>query len=54
VQSAPTVLVHDGNLIPRNLNRERVSPDEVQGQLRMAGLERLEQVKWRSSKATGR
>jgi uncharacterized membrane protein YcaP (DUF421 family) len=54
VQSEPTVLVHHGNLIARNLNRERVSPDEVQGQLRMAGLERLEQVKWAILESDGK
>lgn len=54
VQSSPTVLVHEGQLIVRNLNRERVSPDEVIGQARMAGLERLEQVRWAILESDGK
>ena|SRR6056297_697612 len=44
--SRPTVLVHRGRLLEGNLNRERVSPDEIYGEIRRAGLERIEQVRW--------
>jgi uncharacterized membrane protein YcaP (DUF421 family) len=46
VTSTPTVLVHGGRLLEANLNRERVSPDEIYGEIRRAGLERIEQVRW--------
>lgn len=44
--SRPTVLVHRGRLLEANLNRERVSPDEIYGEIRRSGLERIEQVRW--------
>lgn len=46
IEGRPTVLAHHGKLIPENLNRERVSPEEIYSQLRMNGLERIEQVRW--------
>lgn len=44
--SRPTVLVHRGRLLEANLNRERVSPDEIYEEIRQSGLERIEQVRW--------
>ena len=41
-----TVLVHNGRFLDQNMNRERVQPAEVFTHMRMAGVERLEQVKW--------
>lgn len=54
VQSGPTVLVHRGNLLTANLNKDRITPDEIQGQVRMAGLERLDQVKWAILESDGK
>ena len=54
VSSSPTVLVHEGELIQRHLNRERVSPDELLGQARMAGLERLDQIRWAILESDGK
>lgn len=54
VQSSPTVLIHHGRLLTRNLDEERVSADELQSQVRMAGLERLEQVKWAILESEGK
>lgn len=45
-EGGPTVLVHDGRFLEDNLNRERVQTAEVFTQMRMTGLERLEQVRW--------
>src|SRR5688572_31094984 len=42
----PRVLVHDGELIPQSLMGERVSPDEVMSEMRKAGFDRLEQIRW--------
>lgn len=42
----PRVLVHDGKLIPRNLMAERVTPDEVMSEMRKAGFDQLEQIRW--------
>jgi uncharacterized membrane protein YcaP (DUF421 family) len=46
ISGVPTVLVSHGKLIDDNLNRERVSPDELFGEMHKAGLHRLDQVKW--------
>lgn len=53
-ESRPTVLAHHGELIAKNLNRERVSPDEVFSEMRKQGLERLEQVRWAVLESDGR
>lgn len=45
VEDEPTVLVYAGRFVPENLDRERVSPDEVYGEMRMAGLERADQLR---------
>jgi uncharacterized membrane protein YcaP (DUF421 family) len=46
VEGQPTVLVQHGFLVPENMNRERVSPEEILSQMHESGLERMEQVKW--------
>ncbi len=45
-EGEPVMLVQDGFLIPSALHRERVSPDEILSEMRKAGLERMDQVKW--------
>lgn len=54
VESAPTVLAHDGRLIEMNLHRERISPTELYGEMRKSGLERLEQVRWAVLESDGK
>jgi uncharacterized membrane protein YcaP (DUF421 family) len=44
--SSPSVLVQDGKFVEEQMNKERVSPDEIFEALFMAGFDRLEQVKW--------
>lgn len=46
VEGQPTVLVQHGFLVPENMNRERVSPEEIVSQMHESGLERMDQVKW--------
>jgi uncharacterized membrane protein YcaP (DUF421 family) len=46
LDGTPTVLVHRGELIAKNLQRERISPDELASELRKSGLEHVSQVKW--------
>lgn len=45
-EGQPAVLVHHGQLVESNLDRERISPSELYSELRKSGLERLEQVRW--------
>ena len=46
VEGRPTVLVREGVLLSRNLDRERVSPEEIFAQMHQSGLERISEVKW--------
>lgn len=46
IEAGPTVLVRDGKLVEKNLDRERVSENEILSEAHKAGLERLSQVKW--------
>lgn len=46
VSSSPTLLVRDGEFLVANMNRERISPDEVYSEMRKVGLHHLEQVRW--------
>jgi uncharacterized membrane protein YcaP (DUF421 family) len=42
----PVVLVVRGKMLEDNMNKERVSPDEILTAMHMNGLERIEEVKW--------
>jgi uncharacterized membrane protein YcaP (DUF421 family) len=42
----PRVLIHDGKLVLRSLMAERVSPDEVMSEMRKAGFDQLEHIRW--------
>ena len=46
VEAQPSVLVAHGALVEANLNRERITPQELYTELHMSGLEELSQVKW--------
>jgi uncharacterized membrane protein YcaP (DUF421 family) len=43
--SAPKLLVRDGRMIKRNMERENMSEDDLMSQLRQHGVERLESVR---------
>ena len=53
VASGPSILVRDGHLQERELQRERIGPDEIDSALRTHGLERLDQVKLATLEADG-
>ncbi len=46
IEGTPAVLVAHGQLVVENLNKERVTPDEIFSEMHQAGLEHLSQVKW--------
>ena len=54
VNGMPTVLVRRGQYIARNMDEERISPDEIFDAMHESGLERLEQVRWAILEAGGR
>lgn len=54
IEAGPSVLVANGRMIERNMNRERITPEELHSELRMSGLEELSQVKWAILEADGK
>ena len=50
----PTLLVAKGKFLERNMNRERIAPDEIFNEMHKAGLERLRQVRWAILETDGR
>lgn len=46
IESTPTVLISHGKLLEEHMNRERVGPSEIYGEMHKAGLVKLEQVRW--------
>lgn len=53
LRPAPVLLVRDGQPIWPNLSREHVDEEELLSQLRLQGLERLDQVKYAFMEADG-
>ena len=54
VSAKPAVLVDHGTIIEDNMNRERVTPDELFGEMRLIGLRDLSKVEWAILEADGR
>lgn len=46
IDGEPTLLVAHGRLLAQNMNRERISPDEIYGAMHHQGVEKLRQVRW--------
>lgn len=44
-QDSPTLLIHNGDVIERNLRKEQVTMEELHASLRKQGIEDLQQVK---------
>ncbi len=54
VNGSPSVLVRRGQYIQRNMDEERISPEELFEAMHESGLERLEQVRWAILESDGR
>ena len=46
MEASPTLLVADGRLLEANMNRERIAPDELHGEMRKQGLMALSDVRF--------
>ena len=46
LEGKPSLLVERGRLVTDEMARERVPPEEVASEMRRAGVERLEDVRW--------
>lgn len=54
VEGKPSLLVKHGRPIADTMDRERISSDEIAAEMRKAGIERLDQVKWAVLEADGK
>jgi len=45
-EAPPTIVINRGRLVEDVLQKDRVRPDEILSEMRKAGIERLEMVKW--------
>lgn len=54
VGGEPTLLVTDGRMLTANMDRERISAEELYCEIHQAGLERLSQVRWAILETNGR
>lgn len=46
VEGRPSLLVVRGKPLRETMDRERISPEEIASEMRRAGIERLDDVKW--------
>lgn len=54
IDGEPTLLVAKGKLLERNLNRERIAPEEIYSAMHQAGVEKLSHVRWAVLETDGR
>jgi|SRR5690606_8546155 len=53
MESPPTLLVSNGQLLERNMNRERIAPEELVSEMRKQGLSSLRDVEWAILESSG-
>jgi uncharacterized membrane protein YcaP (DUF421 family) len=46
LEPEPLILIEDGNVIERNLQKERMTPEELAAEARIQQIDSLEKVKW--------
>ena len=54
LSSPPVVLVRHGEMIQRNLDLERIDSDELASEMRLAGIDSLDQVAWAILESEGK
>lgn len=54
IDGEPTLLVAKGRLLTKNLNRERIAPEEIYSEMHKAGLDKLSSVRWAVLETDGR
>jgi uncharacterized membrane protein YcaP (DUF421 family) len=53
-EGGPIILIENGQVIERNLRRERLTVEEVEAQARQQSIESIERVKWAVLERNGR
>jgi len=46
LEPEPLILIEDGNVIERNLQKERMTPEELAAEARIQQIDSLDKVKW--------
>jgi len=46
LEGEPRVIIRDGELLTSNLRRNRLTPSEIEAEMRLAGIARMEDVAW--------
>lgn len=46
LEGTPVVVIRDGKLIRENLRRDRLTRSEIEAEMRLAGIARIEDVDW--------
>jgi len=54
ISAKPAVLVEHGSIVEDNMNRERVTPDELLAEMRLIGIRALSDVEWAILEADGK
>jgi uncharacterized membrane protein YcaP (DUF421 family) len=54
LEGTPIIVVEDGELIERNLKRERLDPEEIAEAARLEGIAHLSEVRWAVLETTGK
>jgi uncharacterized membrane protein YcaP (DUF421 family) len=54
IEGRPVVLIDDGELVERNLRRQRLTPDDVAEEMRLQQIMSFSDVRWAILEANGR
>lgn len=54
IEGKPSLLVDRGRTVSDTMDKERISPEEIAAEMRKAGIERLDLVKWAVLEADGK
>ena len=54
LEPEPLILVEDGNVVERNLRKERITPEEVAAEARLQQISSLDDVQWALLESGGR
>jgi uncharacterized membrane protein YcaP (DUF421 family) len=54
IEGTPTVIVSNGRFVEDNMNKERITPDEVYAEMRKSGLASIEEVRWAILESDGK
>lgn len=46
VEGRPSLLIENGSPVKETMDRERITPEEIASEMRRAGIERIDKIKW--------